>query len=163
MGVQAAQTVGRARSEAVARLGESVEAFACALESTPETRLTGGEWGPREMLCHIVFWHETYVRIAHAINAGQDRRPLVGTFPEFNRQSVIQLGDVPVTVLVARLRRAQQRFARELLAMSPSSRLTIKIGAAGRGPLELAHKTDAHIRGHLDEVRRFQRRATWSR
>ncbi len=158
MSVQAALTIGRARAEAAARLSESVEAFACALESISETPLTGGEWGPREMLCHIVFWHETYARIAHAINTGQDPMPLVGTFPEFNRQSVLELGQVPVTVLVARLRRAQRRFAGELLTMSPSSRITIKVGARGRGPLEFVLKTDAHIRGHLDEVRRYRRR-----
>ena len=72
--------IGRARAQAVARLDESVEAFACALESMPETALTGAEWGPREMLGHIVFWHETYLRIAHAINTGHDPVPLVGTF-----------------------------------------------------------------------------------
>jgi hypothetical protein len=152
--------MGRARAQTVARLGESVEAFACALESMPETALTRAEWGPREILCHIVFWHETYARIAHAINTGQDPMPLVGTFPEFNRRSVIELGGVPITVLVARLRRAQRRFAVELLAMNSRSRMTIKIGARGRGPLEFALKTDAHIRGHLDEVRRHRRRAT---
>jgi mycothiol maleylpyruvate isomerase-like protein len=156
--VEATVPFGRARAEAVARLSESVEAFARALESMSETPLTGGEWGPREMLCHLVFWHETYLRIAHAINTGQDRVPLVGTFPEFNRRSVVELGHEPVTVLVARLRRAQRRFAAELLAMNPHSRITIKVGAQGRGPLEFALRTDAHLRGHLTYVRRYRRR-----
>jgi len=158
MSVQLAVPFGRARAEAVARLSDSVEAFARALESMSETPLTGGAWGPREMLCHIVFWHETYLRVAHAMNAGQDPMPLVGTFPEFNRRSVIELGRVPAAVLVARLRRAQRRFAVELLAMNPHSRITLKLGARGRGPLEFALKTEAHIRGHLDEVRRYRRR-----
>ncbi len=85
------------------------EALAAALESMPEPHLTGGTWGAREVLCHLVYWHEYYVSIVHALATGDEPALKVGAFPEFNRQSVHELGTVPVPDLVTRLRRAQRR------------------------------------------------------
>lgn len=111
--------VGRDRAAAVAGLDAAVEAVAVELETQPETRLTGGDWGPREVLCHLVYWHEYYVSVVHALATGRQPALMVGAFPEFNRQAVRELGSVPVTDQVVRLRRAQRRLAVEFLRAEP--------------------------------------------
>jgi hypothetical protein len=151
-------STGRGRAAAIASLDASVEAFATALEAMPEPDLTGGEWGPREVLCHLVYWHATDLSIARPLNAGERPRLLVGSFPEFNRRAVIQLGSVPVPELARRLRLAQKQLAVELLALRPGARIRIKAGSMARGPVEFATRIDAHIRGHLVEITRARRR-----
>lgn len=146
------------RSVAISNLRESVDAFAGFVESRPDPPLTGGAWGAREVLCHIVYWHETYVRILRAINAGGAPVQREGRFTEFNRQAVVELGAVPAPELVARLRRAQRRLEVELLALTPTAHINIKVGSKPWGANQFPERIAGHLRGHLRELRRAERR-----
>ena len=145
------------RAVLVARLADAVDELASEVERAPLPPLTGAQWGPREILCHLVYWHEWYAEVARSINHGEAVVPKVGAFPEFNRDSVEELGSTPVQSLVARLRRAQRSLGTELLAMSPHARITIKAGASSRGPDVFADRIEAHFRGHLRDIRRMRR------
>ncbi len=142
----------------MARLAATVDDVARELERGPLPPLTGGEWGPREILCHLVYWHEWYADVARSINAGEPVSPKVGAFPEFNRRSVVELGSAPAAELLGRLRHAQRSLDAELLVMSPHARITIKAGANSRGPNLFADRVEAHFRGHLHDIRRMLRR-----
>ena len=141
------------------RLTAAVEEVAAEFERDGLAPLSGGEWGPREILCHLVYWHEWYADVAGCVNGGTPVSPKVGSFPEFNRQSVVELGGAPVPRLVERLRRAQGRLGAELTRMSPHAKMTIKVGATGRGPNCFADRIEAHFRGHLRDIRRMRRRS----
>lgn len=146
------------RAILAARLADAVDELASEAERESLPPLTPGEWGPREILCHLVYWHEWYAEVARSINHGDPVTPKVGAFPEFNRQSVEELGSTPVPALVARLRRAQCSLGTELLTMSPYARITIKVGTTSRGPDLFADLIETHFRGHLRDIRRMRRR-----
>jgi hypothetical protein len=152
-----AMSIGRERLAAVEALQGSVDAFLREFEAHGQAPLTGGEWGPREVLCHLVYWHETYVSILHAMNLHEEPMLKEGVFREFNRLAVEELGHVPADVLVSRLETAQRRLGIELLRMSPSARIRIKSGQMARGPVEFTRRIEGHFLGHLADIRRMAR------
>lgn len=149
-----AVAIGRERMAVVEELQATVEAFSRELERATLPPLSGAGWGPREILCHIVYWHEDYVTVLRAINQHEPPPLKVGNFRDFNDLAVQELGMVPADVLLGRLETAQRRLALELLRMSPAAKIRIKTGSMARGPVEFARRVDGHIRGHLADVRR---------
>lgn len=143
---------------AITELRAAVDAFIDHMERRPEPRLTGGEWGAREVLCHIVYWHETYVRIVRAMNAHESPVQREGSFKDFNRDSVSELGAEPVAEMLSRLRRAQRRLEVELLALPPATAINIKVGSKPWPADEFPARIAGHLRGHLRQLRRGERR-----
>lgn len=145
------------RAEAIARLDTTVDEVSRVLPGMPAPAVPHAGWGAHEVLSHIVFWHETYARILEAMAEGHQPAVLVGVFPEFNRIAVERLRTVPDAVLVARLRRANAIVVAALGSLSPHARVRIKSGTNARGPVEFADRVEAHLRGHLEELRRLSR------
>ena len=145
------------RAEAIARLDATVGEVCRALPTLRALAVPHGGWGAHEVLSHIVFWHETYARILEAMAEGRQPAVLVGVFPEFNRIAVERFRTVPDAVLVARLRKANAIVVAALGSVPPHARIKIKSGANPRGPVQFADRVEAHLRGHLDELRRLSR------
>lgn len=146
------------RVAATGELRMAVDAFIDYMDQRPEPRLTGGEWGAREVLCHLVYWHETYVRIVRAMNTHQPPVQRTGSFKDFNREGIAELGAEPVAAMVARLRRAQRRLEVELLALPPDATINIKVGSKAWPADEFPARIAGHVRGHLRQLRRGQAR-----
>lgn len=157
MSAMRALSIGRERLAAVEALQDAVEEFASRYEALPPQDLTGGDWGPREVLCHLVYWHETYLAIVRALNHHEAPGIKDGLFREFNELALEELGAVPPDVLLARLDVAQRRLAVELLRLSPAARIRIKTGSMARGPVEFTRRIEGHFRGHLADLRRRDR------
>lgn len=147
-------SIGRERLAAVEALQEAVEEFVREFQLVDPRPLTGGEWGARELLCHLVYWHENYVTILHAMSRHEEPPLKEGVFRDFNRLAVEELGHVPADVLLTRLETAQRRLAIELLRLSPAARIRIKTGSMARGPVEFARRIEGHFRGHMADLRR---------
>ena len=141
------------RAEAIARLDATVAQVAGELPALPSPTVPHAGWGAHEVLSHIVFWHETYARVLEPLSRGRDPILLDGVFREFNRIAVARLRNVPDVALAARLRRANVIVAAALAALPPGARIRIRTGAKPRGPREFADGVDAHLRGHLAELR----------
>jgi mycothiol maleylpyruvate isomerase-like protein len=146
------------RVAAIAELRSAVDAFIDHVEQGPEPHLTGGEWGTREVLCHLVYWHETYVLIVRAMNTNQPPVQRAGSFKDFNREGITQLGAEPVAGMLTRLRRAQRRLEVELLALPPAATINIKVDSKPWPADEFPARIAGHIRGHLRQLRRGRRR-----
>ncbi len=150
---------GSQRAAAVHRLDHAVDAFVRELEERPPGPLTGGDWGPREILCHLVYWHEWYVAITSELAAGR-RPPLkAGDFRALNAEAVRRLAAVPVPTLLRRLGAAERVLSRRLPALQSRSRIRIKAGAKARSPVEFADRIGGHFEAHLRQVRRMRRAA----
>ena len=77
-----------------------------------------GDWGPREVLCHFLFWHETTAQgIESAISGGG---PLVLDAPvdELNDQAVAQHAGEEMPQLVARACELQGQLVRAARRLS---------------------------------------------
>lgn len=149
-----ALSIGRERLTAVEDLQAAVDEFVRRYGALDGPELTGGEWGPREVLCHLVYWHETYVTILRALNNHEAPPLKTGVFREINDLAVVELGHVPADVLVNRLETAQRRLGIELLRLSPAVRIRIKSGSMARGPVEFARRLEGHVRGHFADLRK---------
>jgi hypothetical protein len=62
------------------RLRETVEAFCRFIEQLPEAALAEQEWRPKEVLAHLLFYHESYVAQVEAPVAGEPFEPPKGRF-----------------------------------------------------------------------------------
>ena len=77
-----------------------------------------GDWGPREVLCHFLFWHEATAQgIESAISGGG---PLVldAHVDELNDQAVAQHAGEEMPQLVARARELQEQLVRAARRLS---------------------------------------------
>jgi hypothetical protein len=97
------------------RLGETLQSFIEFVQCLDPESLKPArtkKWGPREVLTHLVFWHECYSRLAAAAAGGKESKPLKGTLKAINAQAVALNKDVPVHELIARWVKAQKGLAR---------------------------------------------------
>lgn len=65
-------------------------------------------WNARDLLAHIVSWHESFARNLELLAVGKPPDPPRGTLREVNREGVISLDGKTVDQLVRRARRAQR-------------------------------------------------------
>jgi len=141
--------------ENLARLAATVESFCQMIGQLPARALLEKPWGPRQVLCHLVFWHETYARQIEARLAGHGWLLPEGTFIELNAQAVASLAAVGVPTLLARFRAANTRLGR--LALEPKAanvQVQLKQGSKSWPLDEFLVMVEAHIRRHGDELRK---------
>jgi len=139
----------------VERLRGTVEAFCRFVEGLPEEALTERDWGPKEVLAHLVSYHESYVAQVEALAAGEPFEPPRGRFSDLNAQAVAASRGTPVADLVRRFRAADERLCALYAAHDPAAIvLEIKRGARPRTLAELAPEVEAHVRNHHQKLRR---------
>jgi hypothetical protein len=141
----------------IIRLRDTVEQFSAFIQALPADALAERpldeafrEWGPKEVLAHLVYHHELYVRLVEATLSGAPAQPPAGTFRELNAQAVAANAGVPAIALVARLQDANRRLEQIYLAHDPHAIVVeIKGGAKPRTLAALVPEVEAHIRNHL--------------
>ncbi len=135
------------------RLEETVERFSQFITMLPTGALVEQDWGPKEVLAHLVYYHELYVKLVEAFLAGTPMEPPKGTFRELNAQAVVASRGTPPSELVDRFQKANQRLV-ELCQRYDTREITVEIkaGAKPRPLAELIPEVEAHIRNHLKQL-----------
>ena len=113
------------------------------------------ERGPREVLVHIVFWHEQYAAIAGALLCHQALPLQKGTFKQLNALAVKENSSCLIDELLRRLERAQYRLSE--LARSDNTvalHLSFREGSKLWPFEEAIDRIEKHIRGHQVKLRR---------
>lgn len=141
--------------EDLARLTASVDSFCQLIDRLPASALFEKPWGPRQVLSHLVFWHEGYVRQIEARQSGKGWLLPEGNFKELNARAVESLVAVSVPTLLARFRAANTRLCR-LAGQPGAASIHIQLKADSKAwPLdEFLVKVEAHIRGHGEDLRK---------
>lgn len=139
----------------VLQLVETVDQFCQFITALPENTLVEQDWGPKEVLAHLVYHHELYVKMVEAFLAGTPVAPPEGTFRELNAQAVAASRGVPPYELIDRFQKANQRLV-ELYRQHDPGKIVIeiKVGAKLRTLAELVPEIEAHIRNHLKKLRK---------
>jgi hypothetical protein len=142
------------------KLRSAVASFVDFIAKLPAGDLAPAPWGPREVLTHLVFWHETMVSTIEALLAGRTPDLPQGTFAEVNARAVASNRDVPVDRLLERFGAAQSQLERlATLDATRSLAIPVKEGSTLRSIGELITRVEAHIRNHEAKLRRqFSRR-----
>jgi len=141
---------------------EAIESFIAFIQSLDSTTLkpsTTETWGPREVLIHLVWWHEQYVKLARAASHGKTCDLPEGTLKQMNARCVTANIKVPIPKLIARWNRANRQLT--ALTSSPGgSRISISLGRNTRKwPLQVLLRLSAgHIQRHENKLRKKLRR-----
>lgn len=139
-------------------LVQSTRDFARLIRSLPPEALTEQDWGAREVLAHLVFHHEGYIRQVQAQLAEQDCPLPAGRFSEVNAQAVTDLRGVPVETLLERFERASDEICRLAAEHDPAAIfIQVKRGSKRWRLDDLIAAADGHVRGHLLKLRKEYR------
>jgi ABC-type hemin transport system substrate-binding protein len=138
-----------------ARLAETVDRSCQFITTLPTSTLAEQDWGPKEVLAHLVYHHELHVNLVEAFLAGTPVAPPKGSFRALNTEAVRASRGIAPAELVDRLQRANQRLV-EMYQQNNPSKITVEIkaGAKLRTLAELVPEVEAHIRKHLEKLRK---------
>ena len=136
-------------------LSQSIETFCNFIEKLPSNYLEEQVWGPREVLAHLVFHHELYVKLVEADVFKLPLVPLEGKYREINARAVAANHGCSVEQLVERLRLANRRLVELYEAYDPTHiAVQIKAGVKVRSLAELVPGVEAHVRNHLGKLQK---------
>lgn len=78
--------------------------------ATSTTRV--GDWGPREVLCHFLFWHQLTAEGMESATRGRSPRILDASTDELNARTIARHAGEGIPQLLAHARRLQERLVR---------------------------------------------------
>ena len=114
-------------------------------------------WSAKDILGHIVFWHESFARNLKDISLGKKPNPLKGKLSEVNKMSVDTTRPVSVSDLIARLETAQKTIATHI-TNSSIELIPYKRGSRSYSRLEHLQVVEGHISKHLKDLRKVLKR-----
>ena len=133
-------------------LDEAIQSFTAFVRSLPAAEMEPSKresWGPREVLIHLVFWHEQCAQIASALARNNKPLLLKGTGRALNDAAVAREINTPIDELLKRWTRAHARFS--AVARSPRAseiRMPLRVGAKAWPLADLIRLAALHIRKH---------------
>ena len=108
-------------------------------------------WDMKDMLAHLVAWHESFAKNLALIAAGDSPDPPRGSLREVNREGVLRLREQSLDQLIRRFRKAQRVI--EMHAFDP--RITVvpyRKPGTSYSRLQHLEVIAHHIRGHFWEI-----------
>src|SRR3989442_1474413 len=94
-------------------LEQSVEAGLTFFQGTGgQARIKVGPWGPREVLCHLVWWHQATVEGLESVLSGGKPYRFYASVDEMNARAVGRLAGQDITQLADLLRQLQARLVK---------------------------------------------------
>ena len=142
-----------------APLDQAVEDFCWFMQNLPQEAATQRAWGPKEVLAHLVYYHELYVAQAQAFLAGTRVELPKGRYSDLNAEAAERCRDVPIDELVRRLRIANRRLGESYAEGNPDEIVVpIKTGVRPYRLAKLIPEVAAHIRNHQRQLQTELRR-----
>lgn len=124
----------------------------------PESILFG-EWTAKDILGHIVFWHESFARNVCDIASGVKPRPLKGKLSDLNQKSVEEMRLYSIETLISRLEAAHRAIQKNIL--NPRlEQIPYRKGSRDYTPEEHLETVNRHIRGHLKAIEKALRESS---
>lgn len=145
--------------EALTELDEAIDGLIAAIESLPAELRRAAEWGPREVLVHIVFAHELYISYLRATTTGEKPPLFEGRYNDQNARALAENTHTREATLLKRLRDAQAEIG--LLVAAPAVKRApfyFKRGAKRRTLVQALDAIVSHVRGHTRDIRCLARK-----
>jgi hypothetical protein len=133
-------------------LERSVEAGLAYVQGPEgQAKTKAGRWGPREVLCQLVWWHQATAEGMESVLAGGAPYRIYASVDEMNSRAVGRLSGTDIDQLAELVRQYQARLASAARAL-PDAQTTVMVFADGSGRsaqqrLEaMAQRWDEHLK-----------------
>jgi hypothetical protein len=110
-----------------------------------------GEWTAKDILGHIVFWHESFARNVYDIASNVKPTPLKGRLTDLNQQSVVEMQLYSTETLLLRLESAHL-VIRQNIRNPGLELIPYRQGSRPYTPEEHLEIVDRHLSGHLNDI-----------
>ena len=115
----------------VKALRQSVEAGLAHFQgSGGQARVKVGKWGPREVLCHLVWWHQATVEGMESVLSGGKPYRFYASVDEMNARAVGRLAGQDIAQLTELVRQLQARLVKAARAL-PDPNATVLVTGEG--------------------------------
>jgi len=141
---------------------QPIEALIRALEQSVEAGLTyfqgpGGQarikvgmWGPREVLCHLAWWHQATVEGMESVLAGSNPYRFYASVDEMNARAVGRLAGRDIAELAELVRQLQARLVKAARALpEPNATVLVTGDGSGRSVLQRLETIARHWSEHV--------------
>lgn len=143
-----------ARSELFSQLEHSVTGLLEVMESLPDPLLeVYPGWSAKDVLGHLVGWHDSFARNTRDLSLGVKPKPLKGCLQDLNDQFAAESRALDVPALAARLRAAQTLLGEHIL----NPRVEIipyRVGSRSYSPEDHLEIVQQHIRHHIRDIQK---------
>lgn len=140
--------------ERITALGQSVEAgLAYFQEPGGQVEVKVGRWGPREVLCHLVWWHQATVEGMESVLAGGKPYRFYASVDEMNARAVGRLAGQDVAHMADLLHQLQARLVQAARALpDPNATVLVSGDGSGRSVLQRLETITHHWNEHVREL-----------
>ncbi|MEM9829161.1 MAG: hypothetical protein AAF944_00910 [Bacteroidota bacterium] len=115
------------------------------------TTMVYTRWSTKDILGHLVFWHESFARNLRDVSESQKPNPLKGKLSEVNQLGVEATHSVFIDKLIIRLNAAQQ-VIEEYILNTEVQLIPYKKGSRDYSRKEHLEIVVAHIKRHLKDL-----------
>ena len=131
----------------------NLDVFIQAVRAKPLSLLATDQWNVKDLLAHIVFWHENYAANYNAMAMNKVPPLFVGPGYKLNDEGVATLGKVGVEILFERLASAQKSLYESIVDKGVPE---MKYKADGRiyKTKDFLHLIGRHFLTHATQVKR---------
>lgn len=130
-------------------LRSTVDEFCQFISKLPPAALEEKAWGPKEVLAHLEFWHQSFVSQAEAIVTGNPLELPQGRFGDISMRVVAASRNVSVEALLYRFQAANKRLCDFSQKHDPERiMLVLKKGSVARTLKRVMIEEADHIRTH---------------
>ena len=110
-------------------------------------------WNAKDILGHLVFWHESFARNIRDLGEGVKPTPLKGKLSEVNQQSVTTTAPASIRTLLNRLQAAQNTIEKYIFD-DGIDLIPYKRGSRSYSRQEHLQVVSGHINKHLKDLRK---------
>jgi len=141
---------------------QQIEDFITALEQSVEAglayfqgpgchaRVRVGRWGPREVLCHLVWWHQATVEGMESVLSGGKPYRFYASVDEMNARAVGRLAGRDIAELAELVRQLQARLVKAARALAdPNATVLVSGDGSGRSVLQRLETIARHWSEHV--------------
>lgn len=117
-----------------------------------------GQWAPREVLAHLIYWHEVSAQGMESVARGGQPVSLESQIDSINARAVAGYQGKSLLQVVAEASKAQERLVKAAGAVPDLDAVVVQRGAHSFTTRQRLEMIVGHWRGHLDELQRVASR-----
>ena len=107
-------------------------------------------WTPREILCHLIWWHQCTVEGIESVASGGAPFQFHATTDDLNHRSVARSSGKTVEILVGELNGLQERLVKAARSISdPDATVLINNEGTERSTIERLESIPGHWNSHI--------------